>query len=166
MNLLYLSNHAAADPLNASPHVVIRVCLIAHLGFNARRRGDLGHRAGFPDSVRQRFLTVDVFAHLHGEDRCMEMVMIRRRDRHRVYFIAHVIEHLAIVAVEGGIRIGVSRIGHLLQTSLDLLQTLCVNDVDERDDFESRFFTELDIRTAFSSCPNPGKRRFFEPFVG
>ena len=57
------------------------------------QRPDLG------DAMRQRLLTVDVFAELHGGHGGHGMGVVRRADQHGVDLVAHFGEHDAEVLV-------------------------------------------------------------------
>ena len=96
MDLRYLADHAGPDEFDAPPDRLARVRLVAHLRLHLELHGRLRHPPRLPDRVRDGLLTVDVLALAHGDHRRVEVVVIRRRDGHRVD-ARHRGQHFAIV---------------------------------------------------------------------
>ena len=103
MDFAHGTDHARLDPFLQHAGALIRMALIAHLGDNSRfNRGRLQH-AGLADRMRERFLHIDVLAHLDRHERGREMRMVRRRNRDCINLITHFRQHLPVIAIAGDI---------------------------------------------------------------
>ncbi len=100
--------HAANRPEDAGLHefddpaiVVTRIVnLRAHLRDDALPGRRLHHHAHLVHRMGQRLLAVDVLAGTHRQDRGRRMMMIGRRDQHRLDVLL-LVDHLAIIVVIG-----------------------------------------------------------------
>ena len=71
--------------------------LIAHLRGHFRLAGDLGHAAGFPQTVRQRLLAINSLPFFHGADRRRRVRVVGRAHRDGVDLSRHLVEQVAKV---------------------------------------------------------------------
>ena len=78
---------------------VVDAPLVPHLRAEAGFLGEFGEPTRFVNGAGERFLRVDVFAHLHRGGRLDRVHMVRRADRNGVELVAHFGVHIAVVDV-------------------------------------------------------------------
>ena len=92
-----------ADDFDRRAQSVACCSLVPHLSAKSLFGRQFTHQARFGDRIRQRFLTEAMLAQFHGADRCGSVRVIRRADSHRIDFVRHFVEHLAIIDVLSGL---------------------------------------------------------------
>ena len=139
---------------------VVDAPLVPHLRANAGFLGEFGEPTRFVNGAGERFLRVDVFAHLHRGGRLDRVHMVRRADRNGVELVAHFGVHIAVVdvffrvfelvpfAVEGALVDVADRDDFAVVTGVRNVAAALAADADagDRDALESRgarLFTEV-----------------------
>ena len=97
MNFLHLANRPFTNESRAGSIGDVGMNLISHLRHDPHLLGHQPHLTGFPDSMSQRLLAVDVFPHPHRRDRDRRMHMVGCRDLHGINRVAQLREHFTIV---------------------------------------------------------------------
>ena len=113
--------------------------LVAHLRADAGLLREFLHPARFVDRSHERFLRVDVLAHLHRRGGDNRVHMVGRADRYGVKFVSHFREKFTII----GIRLRVGKFFFLTVKSV-------VVDVAKADDF-AVISSLRDISRAFAA---------------
>ena len=114
---------AGADELDGATNGFAGVGLVAHLRLHLGLHGDLGEAARLPDRMGNRLLAVNVFPFPHREHRCVEVVVVGRRDGDGVDAV-HGRDHLTVVGEEfrgrKTVEHGVAGLGFFLAAELGI----------------------------------------------
>ena len=111
MDFRHVADLAVPNDLGALASAFVRVALVAHLRRHFVLGGRFAHLARFPNRAHEGFLHVDVLAPLHAPHGRRGVHVIRRRDNHGVDVLGFLVEHLAEVAIGGGVRERLERLG-------------------------------------------------------
>ena len=103
MGLFGLADGPAPDHFAQVADAVAAVALVAHLRHDAHLRRGVLEQARFGHGVRQRLLHVDVLAEFHRHVGRGGVGVVRGGDGAGVYLVAHLVEHVAVVAVHLGV---------------------------------------------------------------
>ena len=149
------ANDAGLNDFNSTAQSAAGAALIAHLGGELFLGGEAAHFAGFPDGLGERLLAIDMFAHLEGRHGGQTVHMIWRGDRHRVNRFAHLLEHLAPIAISLGV-VGAALFGGaVLELGIFLVECVRI-DIAQGDDVAAESKHAGRIAVPFSADANAG----------
>ncbi len=104
MNFLDGADRAVVDVFPIEPQAVAGVALVAHLRDDAGLFGNLGHAPRLENRMGHGLFAINVLAHLHGHDRRRRVDVVGGADDHRINVLVLLLEHLAKVPVDLGLR--------------------------------------------------------------
>ena len=94
-----IADNAGAVLSGVFTEAVVDAPLVPHLRADAGFLGEFGEPTRFVNGAGERFLRVDVFAHLHRGGRLNRVHVVRRADRNGVELVAHFGVHVAVVDI-------------------------------------------------------------------
>ena len=150
VHLLHVTQHTGLNQLNVPTRVRVGMTLIAHLRGDLVFAREISQHACLENGVRQRFLTVDMFAQPDGHRGGGGMGVIRGGHDHRIDVLGLLFQHLAKVGI-------LRRLG----VTLEHMRRPAGIDVTKRDDVLA--FAAVDIDLPLAAGTN---RSDVEPFVG
>ena len=112
VDLGHVADRPIVQPLLQQAHRLEGLPLVAHLRHDLVAARSLGDGPRLEHGVRQRLLAVHVLAGLQGGHRDHGVRVVRRRDHHRVDALL-LLEHHAVVGVEGRLWVERPRLGRV-----------------------------------------------------